>query len=109
MYRMYASFDLAGDASIDNFTRLLQEFVAHLQSLDLVASHTGPGRRHRHPVMDTDGARQHEYFCLLNFTSRVQCDAAVAHVQAGHEPAASLHRRTWALVREPVFSCWEDV
>jgi len=108
VYRMLTQFGLAEGASIEEFTRSLNELVEQLQSLDLVDSCTGPGKRDRHPIMDTDESRPQAYFFVMTFVSRAPCDAAVTCMQKNHEPAASMHRQTYALVCDPVFSCWED-
>ena len=109
MYRMLTCFNLAADTSLEEFQSALDTLTDHLVGRNLVVS-TGPvGRRHRHPVMDTDEDREHEYFFLMNFTDLGQCDRAVDYFRPRSAPAEPLHRAAYAKIEDPVFICWQDV
>ena len=109
MFRMLTTFDLEPGTTIDEFRARLEQLTRHLVDLDLVDS-VGPiGRRQRHDVMDTDAARDHEYAFLMNFRDRAQCDRSVEYIYAGSEPADSIHRSVYGVIRNPVFSCWVDL
>jgi hypothetical protein len=109
MYRMLTCFNLAAGASIGEFQQSLDALTEHLRALDLVESSGPIGRRHRHVIMDTDDERDHEYFFLMNFRNLAQCDAAVAYISPGDEPADAIHKAVYARIVDPVFICWEDL
>jgi hypothetical protein len=109
MFHMLTCFDLQPGLEIDEFRRALDGFSAHMQERELVHS-TGPiGRRQRHPVMDTDSERNHEYFFVMSFRDRAQCDRAVEYIYAHEEPAESIHTGVYTKVMDPIFICWEDL
>lgn len=106
---MLSCFKLEPGITIDAFEQSLRKLDKYLRDLELVDS-TGPiGRRSHHPVMDTDSERDHEYFMIMTFRDRAQCDRSVEHVTRGDEPGYSFHRDVWQMVKEPVFICWEDI
>ena len=109
MFHMLTFFDLRPGLSIDEFRQSLTEFTEHLAEIDLVQSMGPIGRRQRHEVMDTDDERDHEYFFTLSFRDRAQCDRSVEYVLRHEEPAESLHNAVYSGVREPIFTCWEDL
>jgi len=110
MFHMLSCINLKSDISIAEFRDALAEMTAFLQSKDLLQE-TGPiGRRIRHPVMDTDAERNHEYFFVMSFADRAQCDQAVAHVYRHEDPGHSIHQAVFdAVADDAVFICWEDV
>ena len=109
MFHMLTFFDLKPGISIDEFRRSLAEFTAHLSEIELVQS-TGPiGRRQRHEIMDTDSERDHEYYFIVSFRDRAQCDRAVEYILRHEEPADSIHNAVYSGVQEPIFTCWEDL
>lgn len=106
---MLTCFNLADEFSLDDFDASLRRFSNDLIDQALLAS-TGPvGRRVHHPVMDTDNERDHEYFFVMCFSDRAQCDEAVSRFQAGHPDVEPDHVTLQSMVRDPVFICWEDV
>ena len=109
MFHMLSCFNLKPGTTIGAFQRSLTELDEYLRNIDLVLT-TGPiGRREHHPVMDTDSERDHEFFMIMTFRDRTQCDHSVEHVKCGEEPGNSLHCAVWQKVKDPVFICWEDV
>ena len=109
MYRFLSCFQLKPGVSIDEYAKALAEFTRHLQESDLIDS-VGPiGRRHRHPVMDTDSEREHEYYFISSFRDREQCDRAVEYIQSQREPAHSVHHLMYSKIFDSVFICWEDI
>ena len=46
---------------------------------------------------------------VTHFRDRRQADACYARLKARAEPTAGLHRAVLAMVRDPVFSVWEDL
>ena len=109
MFHMLTCFNLKKEYSIGEFSQSLVEFSAHLQQTGLLHS-TGPvGRRQRHTIMDTDSERDHEYFFIMSFQDRAQCDRAVEYILPHKEPGDSIHNATLEKVKDPVFICWEDI
>ena len=109
MFHMLSCFNLKPDGTVDEFRRSVADFTAHLKKIDLVES-TGPvGRRQTDTIMDTDSERDHEYFFIMTFRDRAQCDRAVEHIYSLTEPEDAVHKAVYALIEDPVFICGEDV
>ena len=109
MFHMLTCFNLNPEISIDQFRQSLADFSAHLKEIDLVHS-TGPvGRRQSDTIMDTDTERDHEYYVIVSFRDRAQCDRAVEYVLPHKEPVESIHKRVYSTVKDPIFICWEDL
>ena len=109
MFHMLTCFDLRSEYTIDEFQQALAEFTAQLKSHDLVCACGPIGRRRRHPVMDTDTERNHEYFFIMSFMNHAQCDRAIEHVRPDHGPGDSLHSTTYSKIENAIFICWEDI
>ena len=109
MFHMLTCFNLNPEISIDQFCQSLADFSAHLKEIDLVHS-TGPvGRRQSDTIMDTDTERDHEYYVIVSFRDRAQCDRAVEYVLPHKEPVESIHKAVYSTVKDPIFICWEDL
>jgi len=109
MFHMLTAFKLAKGATIDEFTDALDVLSEHLVAEDLIVT-TGPvGRRQRDTIMDTDDARNHEYFFLMSFRDRAHCDRAVEEMYGKREPTETLHHAAYRLIDDPVFTCWQDL
>ena len=107
MFHMLTCFNLEPDLSIDEFGRSLARFTSHMKGVDLVHSAGEIGRRQRHPIMDTDGERDHEYFFIMSFRDRAQCDRAVEYVLPHKEPVESIHKAVYSTVKDRIFIFWE--
>ena len=105
---MLSSFNLNPGTDIDSFTKSLHRLDQLLRNEGLIQSTGAVGRRQRHEVMDTDD-RDHEYFFVMSFKDRAQCDLSVAVIYEGQEPLKSIHHAVWSMVSQPVFTCWEDI
>ncbi len=108
MFHMLSCFNLAPGAELADFETRLAAYVAELQAVDLVIDTLPVGERCSDTILDTDEERDHQYFMIMRFRDKAQSDAAVAHIEAGEQPCARLHRHAYALVRDPVFIAWED-
>jgi hypothetical protein len=109
MFHMLSCFNLTPSVSIDEFRRALVDLTTHLKDRNLVDS-TGPvGRRQSNTIMDTDDERDHEYFVIMSFQDRAQCDRSVEYMYRHEEPAESVHEAVYSKVADPVFICWEDL
>ena len=108
MFHLHSSFDLAPDVRIDDYRTTLTRFSAVRKDKGLIVE-TGPVmERCRHPIMDTDEDRGHQYFFEISFTDREQCDAAVRHIQAAKPDSDSVHRAIYQDIIKPIFCCWVD-
>lgn len=108
MFHMLTSFTLRDGTAIEEFRSALQTLSAQLIDAGVLKS-TGPiGRRQRHPVMDTE-ERDHEFYFIMSFDNREQCDRSVEHLYAlgAHDDPA--HVATYNKISDAVFVCWEDI
>ena len=106
---MLTCFKLQPEHSTDEFCRALATLTAQLKQMQLLHS-TGPvGRRQRDTIMDTDDERDHEFFFIMSFRDRAQCDLAVEQMYRGQEPLETIHKTTYANIVDQVFICWEDL
>jgi len=109
MFHMLSCFNLKPGVAVEEFRAAVAELSNFLQGENLLQG-TGPiGRRQRHPVMDTDDERDHEYFFIMSFADREQCDRAVEHVYRHEEPGESIHNAVYSRINDAVFICWEDI
>ena len=109
MFHMLTCFNLQPGETIDAFRESLARLTAHLEAMDLVNT-VGPiGRRQRDTIMDTDDERDHEYFFIMSFTDREQCDRSVEYMYREEEPADTLHKAVYGKIRDPVFISWLDI
>lgn len=109
MFHMLTCFNLKRGESIESFRDSLAELTAHLNERDMVQQ-VGPiGLRQRDTIMDTDEERDHQYFFIMSFADREQCDRSVDYMYRKTEPVESLHRLTYGKVQDPVFISWVDI
>ena len=109
MFRMLTCFNLQPGIGVGQFAVALNALSDHMPAERLLES-TGPiGRRQRHPVMDTDKERDHEFFFIMAFADRDQCDRAVQYMYRHGTEGDAIHRRVYAQIDDPVFICWEDI
>ena len=109
MFHMLSCFNLKRGEDIAAFRNNVADLTAYLQSKDLL-HRTGPiGRRQRHPVMDTDAERDHEYFFIMTFIDRDQCDRAVEQIYKHEGRGDAIHTAVYGKITDPVFVCREDV
>jgi hypothetical protein len=109
MFHMLTCFNLKPEVSIGEFSQSIADLTKHLKDRELIHA-TGPiGRRQRHEIMDTDSERDHEYFVIMSFRDREQCDRSVDYVLPHEEPVESIHEKVYSKVADPVFICWEDL
>ena len=109
MFHMLSCFNLKHGVTIDDFRDAIANYTEHLKGLDLVHS-TGPiGRRQTDTIMDTDSERDLEYYFIMSFSDRAQCDRSVKYIFPHEEPADSIHKAVYSKVEDPVFICWEDI
>ncbi|MDA9983332.1 hypothetical protein N9H39_11555 [Gammaproteobacteria bacterium] len=109
MFQMLTCFDLKPGVPLARFEQSLAEYTAYMHELDLVNS-TGPiGLRQSDTIMDTDDKRKHQYFVIMYFRDRIQCDYAVDYIKAHKEPGNSIHKEVYSKVENQIFICWQDI
>ena len=109
MFHMLACFNLRPEENETEFRQSVAEFTAHLTNSQLIHSSGRVGRRQRDTIMDTDGERDPEFFLLLSFRDREQCDQAIQQVFARLDPVDSVHRTVYSMIKDEIFICWEDI
>ena len=109
MFRMLTCFNLKSAGTIEEFCTLLDRFSAHLRERDLIHATDPVGRRQIDTIMDTDDERDHEYFFVMLFRDRAQCDRAVEYIYAEEQPADAIHTAVYSRIKDQVFICWEDI
>ena len=109
MFHMLSCFDLVSGVTVDEFQHSNTNFLKHMKNLGLVES-TGPiGRRNKHPIMDTDNARDQEYFYIMSFVDEDQCNLAVRYIQSRNETGDLVHTGLSSKIENSNFMCWEDI
>jgi len=109
MFHMLTCFNLKPEIAMDNFRHAIAEFMKHMKANDLVHSSGPIGRRQRDTIMDTDTERDHEFFFILSFRNREQCNRAVEYILPHEEPGESMHNAVYSNVKDQIFICWEDL
>ena len=109
MFHMLSCFNLKPDRTVDEFCRSVADFTAYLKKIDLVQSAGPVGRRQTDTIMDTDSERNHEYFFIMTFRDRAQCDRAVERIYSQTEQEGAVHKAVHAMIEDQVFICWEDI
>ncbi|MEM1276585.1 MAG: hypothetical protein AAGH74_08665 [Pseudomonadota bacterium] len=82
--------------------------MAHLIAQDLAVSSSPIAGRRTDTGLDTDEERDHTFFVIMSFRDRAQSEAAWDEIEPRKQPTDKLHRAVFALVRDPIFTCWED-
>ena len=108
MFHLHTSFDLSPDVKIADYRATLERFSSLMKENGLIVAIGPVMERCHHPIMDTDEQRAHQYFFVISFTDREQCDAAVGHIQATHPDSDPVHRAIYIDIIKPIFSCWVD-
>ena len=108
MLRMLSFFDLAEGVDVDDFEAALSLFCQHMIDAGMLVTWGPIGRRSSNTPMDTDDAREQQYFFVTTFVDQEQCDASYAYIKSGEEPCASLHTAMRSKMQNGIFSCWED-
>ena len=80
-----------------------------MKAQELLHARSPIGRRRRHPVMDTDKERDHEFFFIMTFENREQCDRSVDYILPHDQPGDASHKTMYLKVADPIFICWEDI
>ncbi len=109
MFHMLACFNLKPEITIDEFRQSTASFTTHLKNIELVQSTSPIGRRQSDTLMDTDSERDHEFYFIMSFRDRAQCDRAVKYILPDEEPGESIHKSVYSKVMDPIFICWEDI
>lgn len=108
-FHMLTCFNLSAACTIKQFSHVLDEFTLQMQQKNLLLGRQPIGQRQRHPIMDTDSERNHEYFFLMSFQNRAQCDAAVEYMMSQPGLNDEKHAAMLKCVADPIFICWQDL
>ena len=107
MVHLLSAVKLKPSVSSTAFAEAIRQLSASLEQRQLLST-TGPiGNRFPHPIMDTDDADLDTFF-VMSFESRVQLEAAVAHMTATEDLSTDQHRQLWNQMDSYRFTCWED-
>jgi hypothetical protein len=106
---MLTCFNIEAEKTVAELHTALAEYTEHMQNLELIESTGRIRRRQSDTLMDTDEERDHEFFIIMSFRDRAQCDRAVEHILSREEPGRSIHEVAYSMIKDPVFTCWEDV
>ena len=109
MFQMLSCFDLKEGVTIEAFKDSLNQFTELMQEMDLVDSIGMLCQRQKHPIMDTDTERDQQYYFMMNFRNRAQCDLAVEQIKLKKEPGETFHNSIISKISNEVFICWEEV
>ncbi|MCP4301398.1 MAG: hypothetical protein GY783_12490 [Gammaproteobacteria bacterium] len=109
MFHMISCFNLKPGEDIESFRFAYACFVDEMKRVDLVESSGPVGRRQNDTPMDTDDARDHQYFAVMSFRDRVQVDAAYDHIMQHVGTTDDAHDAVYMRVLDPVFICWQDL
>ena len=109
MFRMLTCFNLKPDVSIDEFHRAIDDLNTRLIELDLIDSVSPIGKRQKDTIMDTDEERDQEFFFIMNFRDRAQCDRAIVHMYSSDVPTESAHANVQMMISDEIFICWQDL
>ncbi len=109
MFHMISCCNLKPGEDIETFRSDYVLFVDEMKKIDLVESSGPIGRRQNDTPMDTDNARDHEYFAVMSFRDRAQVDAAYNHIMQHVGSTDTAHDAVYRRVLEPVFICWQDI
>lgn len=108
MPQLLSQFDLKPGVTQDRFDAAWAAFVDHLMSQDLAVSGGPLMRRQPESGFDTDAERSHRLIAPIAFRDQAQADAAWKAIETLAEPLGQLHRAVFALVRDPVFTFWDE-
>ena len=107
MVHLLSAVKLKPSVSAAAFAESTRQLSASLKQQRLLST-TGPiGKRFPHPIMDTDEADLDTFF-VMSFESRVQLEAAVAHMNAMEDLSTDQHHQLWNQMDSYRFTCWED-
>lgn len=109
MVHMHSCFNLRHGEKAQVFQERVRQFTQQLREAGLVHSVGAIGRRLHHPILDTDDERDQEFYFVMTFESRAQCDRAVDRILGRDQPMTSMHETVFEAVCDPVFTCWEDI
>ncbi len=107
MFQMLTCFNLRTGVALASFESELRAFAAEMAEAGLVEGAGPVLRRRTDTALDTDDARDHAYFFLMDFRDKAQADAALAAIARGDEPGATRHRAVFSKTRDAIFICWE--
>jgi hypothetical protein len=108
MIRMLTLFNLPPSRTLEDFQDALADFSRQMLDLDLIDSVGPVARRYSDTLLDTENRRL-QFMFDMHFRDRIQTRQAIEYiVSTDAAPPGVLHLRLQAMIKDPVFSCWED-
>lgn len=108
MFHMLSCFNLEKGTTVDEFQQALLEFSVYMRKHERLHSVGKLGLRCSDTPMDTDESRSLDYYFIMSFRDRTQCDAAYEFIDNDSATHTS-HSSVISKVRDAVFICWEDI
>lgn len=105
---MLSCFDLDEDTTVDEFQKSLADFSVYMREHERLQSVGKLGLRCSDTPMDTDDSRALDYYFIMSFRDKAQCDAAYAFIDTDSATHTS-HTDVISKVRNAIFICWEDI
>lgn len=109
MFHLLSCFDLKDGENIEEFEKSNELFFIRMKEQGMVESKSAIGRRLKHPVMDTDGKLDQEYYFTMSFLDLEQCNLAVDCIMSKAEPDETIHNNVSDRIQNHTFICWQDI
>lgn len=109
MFHMLSCFNLREGVTAEALGSALDTFAAVMTDMQLLVSVSPIGRRDSDTEMDTDEERAHEYFYIMSFEDKEQCDNAYDFIDNPTQEALVAHTAVVSKIQDNIHICWEDV
>lgn len=109
MFHMLSCFNLQQGVSAQDLDAALQKFAAVMRDAQLLEAVGPVGQRDSDTEMDTDEERAHEYFYIMTFRDKAQCDRAYNFIDNPTDEAREAHEAVVAKIRDNIHICWKDI
>lgn len=109
MFHMLSCFNLQEGVSAGALDKALKVFAAVMQEKQLLVSVSPIGHRDSDTEMDTDEERAHEYFYIMSFEDKKQCDDAYDFIDNPTKEALAAHMTVVSKIQDNIHICWEDI
>lgn len=109
MFHMLSCFNLRDGATAQAPGCALRDFAAVMASQNLLEA-VGPiGRRDAETEMDTDDERPHQFFYIMSFTDKAQCNRAYDFIDNPTGAARAAHEAVVTKIQDNIHICWQDI
>lgn len=108
MFVMHSQFDLRAGIDIDRFQAAWDQFVGHMKAKNLITGAGALYQRFSDTPLDTNEEPAQALFVVMHFRDQAQARAAWDELEGNRQPSTNHHRTVYAMVRDAVFTCWEE-